>query len=123
MLLPLTTLWGGVHPAVLLCGFAVTAASLLSVGCFSILCSVQSPSVFGAVLSSYAILVVFTLPCLACAGGFLSSPIAFIAELDSRLTAPAATTSGPAAPVNPWTAAVGMTRWVICWRRCGAWGF
>lgn len=80
--LSLLQLWGGVNLAVLVAGFAVTALTLLSVGSVSILCSVLCRTSLGAVLSSYAIVLVVFGVCLPC---FLSSPLAFLFSIERHL--------------------------------------
>jgi ABC-type transport system involved in multi-copper enzyme maturation permease subunit len=82
--LTLALVLGGVHPAVPLAGFVVTAATLFSVGSFALLCSVLARSTFTALVCSYGLVVVFNLGCLCLPIAFGSSPLAFLLELDSR---------------------------------------
>ena len=76
-ILSLIQFWGGVEMGVLLAGFANTALMLFSVGSISILISVSSRSVTGAVLTSYALVIPFGLFFFCMAMGF-ATPIAML---------------------------------------------
>jgi ABC-type transport system involved in multi-copper enzyme maturation permease subunit len=58
-LLMMTLLWGGVDVRLLLAAFYATALNLLSVGAICIFCSVNSRTVTGAMLASYALTALF----------------------------------------------------------------
>jgi ABC-type transport system involved in multi-copper enzyme maturation permease subunit len=81
----LTLLWGGVSAPLLLGGCVVTAATLLSVGGVSVLCSVVSRNARTALVMSYALVAAFCLVGLACPMYYLSSPVAFVVYLDRAL--------------------------------------
>jgi ABC-type transport system involved in multi-copper enzyme maturation permease subunit len=81
----LTLLWGGVSAPLLLAGGVVTAATLLSVGGVSVLCSALCRNGRSALAWSYALVAAFCLLGLASPVPFLSSPVAFILHLDQRL--------------------------------------
>jgi ABC-type transport system involved in multi-copper enzyme maturation permease subunit len=59
-ILCLTRLWGGIDDNLLLAGFAVAALSLLSCGGISILCSIVTRTLLGAVLLAYAAVFLIT---------------------------------------------------------------
>jgi ABC-type transport system involved in multi-copper enzyme maturation permease subunit len=81
-ILSLLQLWGGVDLFVLLAVFAITGATLFSVGSFCILCSVMARTVLEAVLASYWFVVAVTFfGCLLP----LSSPLAFLSRLNELL--------------------------------------
>jgi ABC-type transport system involved in multi-copper enzyme maturation permease subunit len=81
----LTLLWGGVSAPLLLAGCVVTAASLLSVGGVSVLCSVLCGTGRSALAWSYALVAAFCLLGLATPTPFLSSPVAFVVYLNREL--------------------------------------
>jgi ABC-type transport system involved in multi-copper enzyme maturation permease subunit len=81
-ILCLTRLWGGIDGAALLAGLVVTGASMLSIGSLSLLWSIVCRTVLGAVLSSYACVLIFTAFCLAIPG---ASPWIFLPQLDHRI--------------------------------------
>jgi ABC-type transport system involved in multi-copper enzyme maturation permease subunit len=80
--LSLTRLWGGVDEVVLLATFAITALSLLSVGGISILCSVLSPTVWVATVSSYALVFLLAVCCFEVPG---ASPFTFLAKVEQEV--------------------------------------
>ncbi len=61
----LVRLWGGVDDDLLIGGLTVTFMTMLSVGAFSMLCSVVYRSVLGAVVTSYVCVFVLNVACLA----------------------------------------------------------
>jgi ABC-type transport system involved in multi-copper enzyme maturation permease subunit len=83
-ILTLMLLWGGVHPAVLLAGLVVTAATLLSVGSFSIFCSVVAPNTFLALVISYGAVALFTTCCWVPDSSIHPSPLGLLAQLSSH---------------------------------------
>jgi ABC-type transport system involved in multi-copper enzyme maturation permease subunit len=74
-ILALTQLWGGVDFVHVLTGFATTAIAAVSLGSFSILCSVLARSSIVAVLSAYAIPLILFLVSACIPYGNLISPI------------------------------------------------
>ncbi len=91
----LTLLWGGVSAPLLLAGCAATAATLLSVGGVSVLCSVLCGKARSALAWSYGLVAAFCLLGLFSGVPFLSSPVAFVLHLDQEL-ARGARYGGPA---------------------------
>ncbi len=83
-ILCLAQFWGGIDGPMLLAGFAVSALSLLSVGSLSMLCSVVAPNVLMAVVSSYGLVFVLSIFCVAFPA---YSPLLFLNEFDRRFTA------------------------------------
>ncbi len=81
----LTLLWGGVSAPALVAGFAVVGATLFSVGGASVLCSVLSRTTLAALVSSYAVVAVFSLFCLCSPIPLVSSPVAFVVVLHKQL--------------------------------------
>jgi ABC-type transport system involved in multi-copper enzyme maturation permease subunit len=114
--LMLLGLWGGVHPAVSVVGFLGAAATLLSVGSFSILCSTLCSTTFAALLASYAGVFVVSVCCLNMSADMPVSPLSFLfavgAGPDAAITLPFGIRfsgpSPPAGPADPWTQAGGM---------------
>lgn len=78
----LTRLWGGIDDNMLFAGFAVSAMTLLSVGSLSILCSVLIRSVLGAVVTSYFLVFLLNLFCLAIPA---VSPLLFLQAWDRQV--------------------------------------
>ncbi len=63
-ILCLTRLWGGIDDNLLLAGFVVSSLSLLSSGGISILCSIVTRTLLGAVLLAYAAVFLVTALCM-----------------------------------------------------------
>src|SRR5262249_6938339 len=84
-ILCLTRLWGGVDGALLFGGVAVTALHLLSIGGISFVCSVLCRTVLAAIVISYLVVFVLEISCLLVVPS--TSPVLFVSEFDTRLSA------------------------------------
>jgi ABC-type transport system involved in multi-copper enzyme maturation permease subunit len=113
----LTLLWGGVSAPLLLAGCVATAATLLSVGGVSVLCSVLCGKGRAALAWSYVLVTALCLVGLASPLPFVSSPVAFVLHLDQKLAGRA---GAGAAGLDMTTAAhlaylYGMVHVLVAW--------
>src|SRR5207244_3523499 len=83
-ILCLARLWGGMDGKLLVASFGIAAATLLSVGSVSILCSVLARTVLGAVVSSYALVLLGSFFCLMLPE---TSPVQFLWGWEARVQA------------------------------------
>ncbi|MFL5338907.1 MAG: ABC transporter permease [Gemmataceae bacterium] len=74
-ILAITQLWGGVDLVTLLSGFTATACQALSLGAFTMLCSVLAQRTSRAMFAAYAVPLVVTFACLCTPFDYLASPI------------------------------------------------
>jgi ABC-type transport system involved in multi-copper enzyme maturation permease subunit len=118
----LTLLWGGVSAPLLLGGCVVTAATLLSVGGVSVLCSVLCRNAGAALVWSYALVATFCLVGLACPVYYVSSPVAFVVDLDRALREGPVGLRGPAPGLREqmtwaagWSAVYALAHLLIAW--------
>jgi ABC-type transport system involved in multi-copper enzyme maturation permease subunit len=81
-ILLLARLWGGVDGNVLLAGFVATALAMLSIGSVCMLCSVVANSVLVAVVSSYGLVLLLGIFCVAVPE---TSPVGFLSGYESRV--------------------------------------
>jgi ABC-type transport system involved in multi-copper enzyme maturation permease subunit len=77
--LALLPLWGGVAPELVLTGFAVTGAGVISLSAVSLWCSARASTVRGAVLGSYAVAALICLfpPVCVCLNPFIATTAMF----------------------------------------------
>jgi ABC-type transport system involved in multi-copper enzyme maturation permease subunit len=102
--------WGGVDARVVLAVAVVTAFTLLSVGSISICCSVLRYSRLGAVLTSYAAILLMFLLSFSCPFSYaLSCPFAFVREADRVMYAVNRSSGGGAVSVTPAEALLHLT--------------
>ena len=81
-ILAITRLWGGVDDNHVIAGMTVAFCSLLSTGAISILCSVLTRRLLGAVLAAYAVVFLLNTACMALPR---TSSILFVAAWDQQV--------------------------------------